>query len=65
MKGVEDMEKERQKLLYVILPNLVHKILRMSMLPFPKSKRKIEIVIEEIKKITNAECKSALEKFKD
>jgi len=37
----------------------------MSMLLFTKSKRKVELVIEEIKKITNAECASALDSFKN
>lgn len=59
------MINERQELLYVELPNMIHKILKMSMLPFPKSKRKVEIIMEEIKKITNAECQSALDSFKN
>ena len=58
-------QKEIQELLYVELPNLIHRILRKTMLPLPKSKRKIEICIEEIQKITNAECESALAKFKE
>ena len=60
-----DNNKELQELLYVELPNLVHRILRKTMLPLPKSKRKVEAFVEEIKKITNAECESALAKFKD
>lgn len=56
---------ENEKILYVELPNIIHRILRMSMLPLPKSKRKTEIIVEEIKKITNAECESALAKFKE
>lgn len=59
------MENEREKLLYVELPSIIHKIFKMSMLSFPKSKRKVEITMNEIKKITNAECQSALECFKD
>lgn len=59
------MEEEERKLLYVELPNLIHKILRYSLLPFPKSSRRTELVINEIQKITNAECKSALENFKN
>lgn len=59
------MESEREKLLYVELPNIIHKILKMSMLPLPRSKRKVEIIMNEIKKVTNAECQSALESFKD
>lgn len=42
--------EELSKLLYVELPNLIHRILRISLLPLPKSKRKTEVIIEEIKK---------------
>lgn len=56
---------ESEKILYVELPNIIHRILRMSMLPSSKNKRKTEIIVEEIKKIANAECESALAKFKE
>lgn len=59
------MEDERVKLLYVELPNLIHRILKTSMLPVSKNKKKVAITIEEIKKIANTECKSVLANFKD
>lgn len=59
------MEDERVKLLYVELPNLIHRILRTSMLPLPKNKSKVNITIEEIKKIANTECESVLANFKN
>lgn len=58
------MEDERIKLLYIELPNLVHRILKMSLLPLPKRKKRTEITIEEVKKVINAECESALIGFK-
>lgn len=57
------LELERQKLVAVELPNLIHRILHFTMLPYPLDRRHTELEIEEIKKITNAECKSALEYF--
>lgn len=59
-----NIQEEREKMLYVEFPNLLHKILKMTMLPSIKSKKVTEITIDEIKKITNAECQSALVKFK-
>ena len=59
----QECEFERYKLTSVELPNLIHKILRLSLVT--KSKRKTEIIVAEIKKITNVECQLALEKFKD
>jgi len=59
----EKLEAERQKLVAVELPNLIHRILHLTMIPYPLDKRFTELEIEEIKKITNAECKSALEYF--
>lgn len=58
------MENERKELLYVELPNLIHRILKISTLSFPKSERKVEITTDIIKKIANAECDSALANFK-
>lgn len=58
-------ELERQKLILVELPNLIHRILHLSMLPYSYDKKYIALEIEEIKKVTNAECKSALEYFED
>lgn len=61
----EKTEQERQKLLYVELPVLLHKILCLSKIPLPANKDLIKNDIEQIKKITNAECESALEMFKN
>lgn len=55
---------DKEELMYVELPNLLHRILKKSMLHFPKNERRTEIIIDEIKKITNAECESALATFK-
>lgn len=61
----EKIEQERQRSLYVELPVLLHKILCLSKIPLPVNKDLIKNDIEQIKKITNAECESALEMFKN
>ena len=65
-KGIENMdEKEREEKLYVKLPILIREIILSSTIPLPTN---IELVIrevEEIKKITNTECESALSYLKD
>lgn len=60
----DELEHERQRLLYVELPCLLHRILRISKLPLPTNKEIVNVNVKQIKKITNAECKSALENFK-
>lgn len=60
----DELELEAQKLMMVELPNLIQRILHLSMIPYPASKEFVKMSIEEIKKITNAECKSALSYFK-
>jgi len=58
-------EKEREEKLYVKLPILIREIILSSTIPLPTN---IELVIrevEEIKKITNTECESALSYLKD
>lgn len=62
---INEKELERQQLLLVELPSVIQRILNLSMIPLPKSKRIVELSIEQVKKITNAECESALAKFKD
>ena len=61
MNNNDDLE--RQKLLYVELPALLHKILCLSQIPLPASKDIVESDIKEIKKITNAECEFVLAHF--
>lgn len=56
----KELELEREKLLYVELPNLIQRIIHLSIIPLPASKEAVELEINEIKKITNAECESAL-----
>lgn len=55
---------ERQQLLYIELPLLVRRIILQSTEPLSASKTLVLKEIEEVKKITNAECESALEYFK-
>lgn len=63
---MEDKKKvEREKALYVELPNLINKILLESLLPLPVEKEYILQEIAEIQKITNAECKAVLNYLKD
>ena len=58
--------EEQERLLMVELPNLIHRILHLDM-QLPISQDILTNNIEQIKKITNAECKSALSylKFRD
>ena len=60
----EELEIEKEKLLYVELPNLIQRIIHLSMIPLPASKEIVELYIEDIKKITNTECESALSYLK-
>lgn len=61
---VEKQQKEQDELLYRELPNLIHKILTIRLMPEMLYEDLLEKDIEEIKKITNAECKSTLEYLK-
>jgi len=60
---MEEKTEEREKLLYVELPNLVNKILHLVLIPLPTNKELLEKEIEEVKKITNTECNSVLSYF--
>ena len=60
----EERELEREENLYKKLPLLIREIILDATLPLPTCKDLVEREIEEIKKITNAECESALEMFK-
>ncbi len=60
----EDRELKREQNLYKKLPLLIREIILDATLPLPTCKDFVEREIEEIKKITNAECKSALEMLK-
>ena len=68
-KTIDDFSKknnlELQKLLMVELPNLINRILHLSMIPLPASETIVNAYIEDIKKITNAECESALSYLKN
>lgn len=57
----ETMEIKREENLYKKLPLLIREIILDSTLPLPTIKDYVEKEIDEIKKITNAECESALE----
>ena len=57
----EEGELEREENLYKKLPLLIREIILDATLPLPTCKGFVEKEIEEIKKITNAECESALE----
>lgn len=57
----EERELEREENLYKKLPLLIREIILDATLPLPTCKDLVEREIEEIKKITNAECESALE----
>ncbi|MBO4815422.1 MAG: hypothetical protein J5507_00320 [Clostridia bacterium] len=59
-KEKQRLEIERHRLLYIELPNLLHRILNISICPLTDSKEFLKMDIEDIKKITNAECKNAL-----
>lgn len=60
----EERELEREANLYKKLPLLIREIILDATLPLPTCKGLVEREIEEIKKITNAECESALEMLK-
>ena len=60
----ERREIKREENLYKKLPLLIREIILDSTLPLPTLKGYVEKEIEEIKKITNAECESALELLK-
>ena len=53
-------ELKRQRLIHIELPNLIHKILHSAMFSAQYDKDIVNIYIEQIRKITNVECKSAL-----
>ena len=55
----------REENLYKKLPLLIREIILDSTLPLPTSRICAEKEVEEIKKITNAECESALEFLKN
>lgn len=57
----EKRELNREENLYKKLPMLIKEIILDSTLPLPTWKIIVEKEIEQIKKITNAECESALE----
>lgn len=57
----ETMEIKREENLYKKLPLLIREIILDSTLPLPTVRVYVEKEIEEIKKVTNAECESALE----
>ena len=57
----ERREIKREENLYKKLPLLIKEIILDSTLPLPTEKVYVEKEIKEIKKITNAECESALE----
>lgn len=58
-------EKDREENLYVKLPTLIRKLILASSIPLPTEKEAVIKEIEEIKKITNAECESALSYLKN
>lgn len=60
----ESREIKREENLYKKLPLLIREIILDSVLPLPTIREYVEKEIEEIKKITNAECESALEMLK-
>lgn len=63
MENKKEIERERD--LYFELPLLINKIILNSTLPLPLNKEDVLREIEEIKKITNAECESTLAYLKD
>lgn len=60
----EERELTREENLYKKLPLLIREIILDATLPLPTCKGLVEREVEEIKKITNAECESALEMLK-
>ena len=63
MENEKKIERERD--LYFELPLLINKIIINSTLPLPSNKEHVLREVEEIKKITNAECESTLAYLKD
>lgn len=60
----EQIEFKREEDLYVKLPLLIRKLILEACIPLPTIKKAVELEINEIKKITNAECESTLEYLK-
>lgn len=60
----EIRELKREENLYKKLPLLIREIILDSTLPLPTIRVCVEKEIEQIKKITNAECESALESLR-
>lgn len=61
--GEKEIKRERD--LYFELPLLINKIILNSTLPLPLDKENVLREIEEIKKVTNAECESILAYLRD
>lgn len=61
--GEKEIKRERD--LYFELPLLINKIILNSTLPLPLDKKNVLREIEEIKKVTNAECESTLAYLRD
>ena len=61
--GEKEIKRERD--LYFELPLLINKIILNSTLPLPLDKENVLREIEEIKKVTNAECESTLAYLRD
>lgn len=55
--------KEQEYLLYVELPNLINRIMKLAVAPTP-NEEVARIFAEEIKKVSNAELDSALNTVK-
>lgn len=64
MNNFEEKELKREENLYKKLPLLIREIILDATLPLPTTKEFVKKEIEEIKKITNAECESALDYLK-
>lgn len=56
----QKQELKRIQLMYYQLPNLIHEILHISLMPTILNRELLNKEIQEIKKITNTECESAL-----
>ena len=61
MDSINEKELNREENLYKKLPLLIKEIILDASLPLPTIKEVVLMEIEEIKRITNAECESALE----
>lgn len=57
---IKKQDNEMEKLLYKELPNLLHRILSIRLMPTMYCEELLKKDIEEIKKVTNAECESTL-----